>query len=261
MMTPGAIFTELKKELGSINPYMAIVDSSVRIFLDDAKVSVSPSKFIAAKAKLLGYGRLYLDQLELERTKQFVYVSHIAFINSKAEVACEKIRKQPLVRKPIAAVEGDYLRQVVRVLHASRNDSSTIVNDDMAMGELVDVGDVAIIDYYRKLRNENFHGGKVSTAYSFGQPQVANIAAKYGCTPSQPGNLNSQDMILLSKVWQQVILDLCVKSLDPEKDVLPLVAKRYKGITGDRRAKGIIQHLQQEYLLDSYSANELFLKM
>ncbi|NMN78404.1 hypothetical protein AF70_00039820 [Pseudomonas sp. KD5] len=260
-MTPGAIFTELKKELGGVNPYMAIVDSSVRIFLDDAKTHVSPSKFMAEKAKLLGYGRLYLDQLELERAKQFVYISHVAFINSKAEVACEKIRKQPLVRKPVSAVEGDYLRQAIRVIHASRNGSSTIMNDDLAMGELVGIGDVAIIDYYRKLRNENFHGSKVNTAYPFDQTQISHIVSRYGVAPSQSGSLNSQDMILLSKVWQQVIFDLCVKSLHPENDVLPVVAKRYKGITGDRRAKGITQHLQQEYLLDSYSAHELFLKM
>ncbi|KOX63733.1 hypothetical protein AA303_17805 [Pseudomonas psychrophila] len=257
-MTPGLIYTELKKELGSVNPYMAIVDASVRFLLNEADTASQPHKFISEKARSLGYGRLYLKDLALDRAQQFVYISHLAFINSKAEVACDRIRKQSLVLPPVMAVEGDYLREAVRVLHASRNGTSTIINNDIALGDFVDVEDVVVVDYYRKLRNENFHADKVKSKYPFDHAQLAAISEKYGFLPSEPGSLSSQDMVLLSMVWQNIIFKLCSNALDPIRDIMPVVSKRYKGIIGGRKERGIIQHLRQEYLLDSYAASELF---
>lgn len=260
-MTPGAIFTNLKKELGAINPYMAIVDSSVKIFLEASKQSTNPPGFISAKAKSLGYGTLYLDQLELENSKQFVYLSHIAFMNSKAEIACERIRKQPLVAKPTINVEGDFLRKAVRVIHSSRKGTGEVCNDDMAMSRFIDASDVAVIDYYRKMRNINFHGGNSEDKDKFVEAYASTVKAKYGWLPSPFKCLKSQDMILLSKVWQRVIRDLCEKSLDPERDVLPLVVKRYSGVTGERMVNGAMKLLQQEYLLDTKAATELISKL
>lgn len=256
-MTPGAIFTNLKKELGAINPYMAIVDSSVKIFLDASKQSANPPGFISAQAKSFGYGTLYLDQLELEKSKQFVYLSHIAFMNGKAETACDYIRKQPLVAKPNVNVEGDFLRKAIRVIHSSRNGTGEVMNDDAALSSFVDASDVAVIDYYRKMRNINFHGGSSEEIVIFSETYASTVRGRYNWVPSPFGNLKAQDMILLSKVWQRVIRDLCERSLDPERDVLPLVVKRYKGATGERMLNGAIKLLRQEYLLDTSAATEL----
>lgn len=260
-MTPGAIFTNLKKELGAINPYMAIVDSSVKIFLEASKQSTNPPGFISAQAKSLGYGTLYLDQLELENSKQFVYLSHIAFMNGKAETACDYIRRQPLVAKPNVNVEGDFLRKAIRVIHSSRNRTGEVMNDDVALSNFVDASDVAVIDYYRKMRNINFHGGNSEKKEIFSETHAPTVKAKYNWAPSPVGNLKSQDMLLLSKVWQRVIRDLCERSLDPERDVLPLIVKRYKGVTGERMLNGAIKLLQQEYLLDTKAATELASKL
>lgn len=260
-MTPGSIYTELKKELGSVNPYMAVVDASVRFLLSVANSNSDPHEFISKKAKSLGYGRLYLEGLALDRANQFVYISHVAFINGKAEVACDLIKKHPLVLSPTATVDGDYLRKAIRVLHASRSRTATIVNNDNALGEFVDVEDVAVIDYYRKLRNENFHASKVGSIYPFDEARVAVIVDKYGFAPSESGSLSSQDMVLLSMIWQSVIFKLCSNALDPVRDILPVVTKRYKGLVGDRKKRGVVQHLRQEYLLDSYAAHELYLVM
>ncbi|NYH08240.1 hypothetical protein [Pseudomonas moraviensis] len=260
-MTPGAIFTSLKKELGAINPYMAIVDSAVKVFLEMSEQSTNPPGFISAKAKTLGYGTLYLEKLELERSKQFVYLSHIAFINGKAETACDNIKKQSLVAKPTVNVDGDFLRRTIRVIHSSRVGMGVVVNDDVALPDFVDASDVAVIDYFRKMRNINFHGGNSEAAEIFSNMHASAVKGRYGWLPSPVGSLTSQDMILLSKVWQRVIRDLCEKSLDAERDVLPLVAKRYRGVTSERMANGAMKFLQQEYLLDTNAANELISKI
>ena len=79
---PGQIEFFFRKELGDINPYMCLVDSAVKEIKKKAILDIDIIN------KNNGHNNIHLNHLNLDNLSYLVSMSHIAYINSKAETAC-----------------------------------------------------------------------------------------------------------------------------------------------------------------------------
>ncbi len=255
-LTPGKIERHFRRDLGDVNPHMCIVDVAVSSLLKQARISSQDDlKFITETAKEYNHPRLHIEKLNICDVSYFVYISHVTFINSRAELACKQVRQlEGMLKKAKEHAEGDFLRKTIYVIKASKEgkeklDKATAVDEEI--NSIVGTLNVSIIDYFRELRNTQIHmAERESKNIKEARRHVSDEEAlrEYGASLSASGLLTASDILLLSKVWQKVIKDICRNCLDNTK-VYQELKELYRGISNkERRLNKIRQTLKQEYL-------------
>jgi hypothetical protein len=266
MEKPGMIERNFRKELGEINPYLCLVDSAVCCLITKTKSESNKAKFLRKVTENYGHYNLYTEHLNLDYLSKFVHSSHIALINSKAELACKQLREiiwidknNELKEEVRDNIKGDFYRRTILEIHCykegnssfakAKKDADKKVNEEI-FADYIGGLELKVLDYFRHIRNYVLHGSNNNTTLleDFKLIDQHLLHKKYHLHLNQPVNLTFTDVLLLSKVWQESVREMCRKSLKGS-DILEYLNHRYQGVTSKNRKKnGIIQTLKQDYL-------------
>jgi len=252
---PGRIESQFRHELGAINPYLCLVDSAVEFFLEETEAKPDKAKFLRIIAGKYGHHHLYTEHLDMNDLRKFVHLAHIALINSKAEAACKRIQKiKMMLNESKDFAEGDFLRKTIAIVHSSKKGDSNLAKNvkHKTFEDYVGKTELGIIDYFRIIRNTEFHSLKDESLNKlleiYNSTDQDFLKKAYKSKLNKPEEINSKDVLLLSKVWQKSIKEICRKCLNMEK-VYEELKSLYKGISSDKRRKTkIIQSLKQDFL-------------
>jgi len=252
---PGRIESQFRQELGAINPYLCLVDSAVEFFLEETEAKSNKAKFLRVISGKYGHHHLYTEHLRINDLRKFVYLTHIALINSKAEAACKRIQKIKMMldeSKNIA--KGNFLKKTIAIVHSSKKGNPNLAKnvEDKILEDYVGETELRVINYFTTIRNNEFHSSedkslnKLLEIYNSIDQDLLRKA--YKSKLNKPEEINSKDILLLSKIWQKSIKAICRKCLDMEK-VYEELKSLYKGISKEERRKNkIIQSLKQDFL-------------
>lgn len=253
---PGIIERQFRHELGAINPYLCLVDSAVEFFLEETEAKSDKAKFLRIIAGKYGHHHLYTEHLCINDLRKFVYLAHIALINSKAEAACKRIQKiKMMLKESKNSLTGDCLRKTITIVYFSKEGHHELEKkvEDKIAEDYVGKTEFRVIDYFRLIRNNEFHPSKkdenlnniLKIYNSIDQDFLRKV---YQSKLNKPEEINSKDVLLLSKVWQKSIKEICRKCLNMEK-VYEELKLQHKGISKEERRKNkIIQSLKQDFL-------------
>lgn len=254
-----AIEIAFRKELGRVNPYICVIDIAASELVNNSQKSE-----IEALSKKYGHARLDVEHLDMQKINQFIHLSHLAFINSRSDAFCDDVIEFLIALSSFPKglsnkARGDKLRKTIAVLHASKNSNVELVKnlDEEIIKNYTGSVELEVVDYYRNIRNKEFHGGldKVSendSRLSGFDPE--SIKQKYKYKPNEPTKLNIKDVILYSRVWQDlakeirnnlvgILLDLVGIDL-----IVSKLCNRYKTYNHQRRDNAITQTLRLDYL-------------
>lgn len=179
----------------------------------------------------------------------------MAFINSRADRFCDEVRefqKELTNDKSSPNLDGlDKLRKTIyKVVSSKSNDGEPPDKMDQAMyEEYAGAVELKIVDYYRGIRNTEFHGGNdgCDTKLPFSTEELCKINDAYKYTPKIFANLTSRDVILYSQAWQNIAVSLCGKLVDI-KEVIRKLCLKYSTHLPTRRENAITSTLKQDYL-------------
>lgn len=252
---PGRIESQFRHELGAINPYLCLVDSAVEFFLEETEAKPDRAKFLQIIAGKYGHHHLYTEHLGMNDLRKFVHLAHIALINSKAEAACQRIQQIKIMLKESKNIaRGDFLRKTIAIIYSSKKGDYKLAEnvEHETFENYVGKTELEIIDYFRIIRNTEFHSlkdKKLNTLLEiYNSTDQDFLKKEYKSKLNKPEEITSKDVLLLSKVWQKSIKKICKKCLNMET-VYGELQSTYKGISNDERRKNkIIQSLKQDFL-------------
>jgi len=270
--TPRDIETKFRQSLGAIGPLMCLAEIASKELMN------MDTNDLHKLVKEYEHNKLKISHIELSDVSLYVNLAHIAYINSRADHFCDevtKFNKKEIDRKNKKDKEEqkktkkntkekknneqsynidsiDFLRKSVFLVHARNNKlkkSTTKLDEDVYV-EYLGQEELWIIDYYRKLRNIEFHGGVSGNEppLTLDEDQKQRIYKKYKFSPSDFMNLSVRDVILYSQAWQAVAVLLCSKIVEIDGDLLDRLRKKYKNPNIERRNNALRQKLKQDYL-------------
>ena len=73
---PARIESQFRRELGTINPYLCLVDSAVEFFLEETEAKPDKAKFLRIITGKYGHHRLYTEHLGMNDLRRFVHLAH-----------------------------------------------------------------------------------------------------------------------------------------------------------------------------------------
>lgn len=247
--TPRELEKSFRKTLGYINPLMCVADIATQELLN--KNNPLEINEISKKYK---HKRLNIEKLDLADVSLYVNISHIAFINSRAEAftqqASKFVKKNTRNSKSYNTDQLDFLRKAIFQIHARNNNLSESINDlkEIEYESYAGKVELEIIDFYRKIRNIELHGGSESNPSSLSEESIKFIRSKYRYEPNNINSLNIRDVILLSQAWQTVAVNLCSKLVVIDNNFLSLLKKKHNGTNQIRRNTAIRNTLAQDFL-------------
>lgn len=258
-MVPRSIETRFRKELGEVTPYISIVDISAKELISN----LSPNK-IENISKLYGHKRLSTKHLNLEKTEQFIHLSHLAFISSRADKLCDEVRayqkestnddSSPNLK------ELDKLRRTIYFLHNSKKsqDSTPDNKDNINYSYYTGAIELKIADYFRKLRNLEFHGGvsEKEDVPTLSEQDIIKIKEIFKHKPNKYNELTTRDVILFSQAWQNIAINLCRNLFDID-DIVKKLCKTYSNQAAARRDNAISSKLRRDYLQSDEEINRI----
>jgi hypothetical protein len=251
LRTPRDIETKFKKRIGTITPYMSLIDIASQEFAKQNSID-------ELTTLVRGYGHKKLSVTSLELTKMAVYIniSHIAFINSRADGFCDDVKQfnktLSLDGKSYGIESVDKLRKTIFLVHARKANikvTETTLNEktyQMYVGKT----ELMVVEYYRNLRNVEFHGGLESSdkQVQLSTEDLNSINEVYKWKPSKFTEISVRDAILYSQVWQQIAINLCRNLVEIDSEFIKELCEKYRTSSESRRNNAISQKLQQDYL-------------
>lgn len=256
--TPASIERKFRKYLGAVNPYLVLIEIATKEFKLKKETSI---KDVAEKH---GHYNLHYNHLSLDKLDMFVHLSHLAFIGSRNDLLCEdiinfcsmesfnfnKLGRMDALRKMVScihifnSIDKEHEKQNIKLSLNSNPRDNTIFID--YIGEV----DLKIVDYYRKIRNAEIHGGleeKWEENDNLTELCKNKIEEVYDFRPSEFNDLTSEDVILYSIALQKIAKKLCSKLTGIEylkSEVLPQLLNN----KSNRRNTSITNHLREVYL-------------
>jgi hypothetical protein len=263
--TPRDLETKFRQSLGAIGPLMCVADIATHELIKNNDIA-SVSKL----TKTYNHKRLNVTHVNLEGVSLYVNLAHIAYINSRADLFCSEVNK--FSKKTNNAKNSkdndsynidsiDFLRKAVFLVHARKNElkKSTTKLDDSVYIDYLGQEELWVIDYYRTLRNVEFHGGinKDECINSLDESIKIEIQKKFNFYPNSFNNLNIRDVILFSQAWQSVAKKFCSKLITIDNALLEKIKAKYTNDDETRRNNALRQKLKQDYLQPEYIINIL----
>jgi len=260
--TPAKIERDFRKMLGAVNPYMCLVDVAVKELIKNYK-----KQDIHIQAKEHGYPNIITEHINLSSLSQLVHLSHLIYIQSKAEETTKKILNLSRANKS-KCTKGSFLDKAICGIHCKKNPSYTppLGNNQLTKNYL-GIEETLIVDYYRLIRNHIAHGdkgsSKINTYFSenFNEDILNKIKNKFGFTPNTVNNLTENDVYLASISWQSCIKKLSKQCINIKEDIMPDLLKKYKKHTKKRKQSSIRNTLKIEYLLSDKEIKDIITSM
>lgn len=269
---PREIFYRFKQNLGKINPYMTFTDVAVHDLIDDYNQhGFSHLKVQCAKRNHRIYDKSDYDMSKILR---FTHLAHIAYIQSCGEQTCSEIRKHELIKKHERFetkegeksysdfAKGDFLRQTIFLIYAI-DKKFTAEECKAKEGKLTDKEysnyvselDIKLLDYYRDIRNSEFHSKKEEKKYDFSQLDIELIKKQYTFIPNK--EIDFTDVVLLSKAWQSCIKSLCENFIHVERDIIPLLNFEFEKYSLSRQRSKTISELKQNFFINDETIQKI----
>lgn len=258
--TPRDIETQFRHSLGAIAPLMCVAD----IAAQELSSNLSSDEVIELSKKYK-HKRLNVRDVDLSEVSLYVNLSHIAYINSRADLFCNNVviyvKKITDNSNSYNIDSIDFLRKAIFQVYVRKNNINKKVKklDEDIYSSFAGQEELLIIDYFRKMRNIEFHGG-VSTeneTLSLTKNNKIEIMKKFKHCPRGFSDLGIRDVILYSQAWQSVAKNFCSKLVDIDSEFLSKVTKKYKNYDEERRNNALRQKLKQDYLQSDSTINRL----
>ncbi|MUK67338.1 hypothetical protein [Aliivibrio fischeri] len=249
--TPRDIVTKFKKRIGTVGPYMCLVDVASQ---ELAKNNTNEN--LTKLIKGYGHQRLSITELELKKMSIYVNLSHLAFISSRADSFCDDIKTfnktLKINEKSYNIKSTDKLRKTIFLVHARKVDlkeTEVSLTDDV-YNQYVGKTELIIVDYYRKMRNVEFHGGldQADEQVTLTEAELGQICLEYNHRPNTFTNLTVRDVILYSQAWQKLAINVCQNLVDIDDQLISQLCEKYKDSSATRRDNAISKKLKQDYL-------------
>ena len=263
---PSEIFLRFKKELGEVNSHLCIVDAAMQRLAHDYARSPNKIEFLRLCTRCHGHRHLASDKLDFDFSIRLAYISQIALLLSRLEQLCRSIGKHPFINKNLKErMVGDFLRRAIWLVAASREGEKLPTPiEDSVTSRYLDPLDIGIFDFYRTMRNLELHPATPSSPKNdVNLDQHGNLAAAYSkidqdrCkaefnyTPTLSDLLSFRDVLLVSMSCQRIARSLCRSIVDPERDLLPELKRKFANQANKRRNNAARALLSQSFLLDS----------
>ncbi|EWH06635.1 hypothetical protein AT00_09255 [Pseudoalteromonas lipolytica SCSIO 04301] len=245
---PREIEVKFKHALGAIGPLMCVADIAT-----SELVSSSSNKEISDLSKKYNHRNLNLEKVELEKVGLYVNLAHIAYINSRAELFCEDvigfIKKHTGNKESYNVDSVDFLRKSIFQIHARKHNIPKKVKS-LSENDYISYSgkeELEVIDYFRKIRNIEFHGG-VEKSTPIDADTNEDIFKKFKHRLVAFHQITIRDVILYSMAWQSAAKNICSKLVDIDNDLLVKIKKKYSNDDQERINNAMRQKLSHDYL-------------
>lgn len=259
--TPAKIEQNFRKMLGSINPYMCLVDVAVKEMIKNYK-----KQDIHIEAKKHGYPNLRTEHMNLTRLSQLVHRSHLLYIQSVAEVATKDLVKIAEASSMVSESKVSFFNRAIQQIDNKKYNHSKCKDSNKCTQNYVGIEETLVINYYRKIRNDFVHGNTdfLESKKYFNDNLNNNlntIKCKFGFAPNPVNSLTENDVYLSSFVWYSCIKQLSEKCIDIPRDIMPDLIEKYKNYTLKRKQSSIKNILKLEYLLKDKEIDDILKTM
>lgn len=258
------------KQLGQVSPLLWVLNVAAQRFSDEVVNSPSPDKAIRHLLSQCGAGKVYVSAECIPAAINQLHRAHIAYVIARADRLCYELRHHANVRgesRQNVPKKGDFLRWTVATLLMNHIPTPTIEfpPSDTTMVSIFPDATLALLDYYRLCRNEEFHDELGESADSgavkaFAELPIVKIKAAFGKVPNAPNALTIKDAILCSKAWQDASTYLC-QLLVWEELAECLLRKRFSGLQMTRRRNGAEQFLRVECLSTEHRIRDMIQRL
>jgi len=261
---PVEIYRKFKKELGEVDSHLCLIDAAIQDLALAQKESPNGAAFLRQRTLEHGHRRLSTDNLDLHFAMRLAYTSQVALLQSRLEQLCRILKRHCLINVKLNEVaEGDFLRRTLWLIAASREDEKlpATIEETIAL-RYVDSLDLAVLDYYRIMRNLELHAvsdakGNCSRAAAddnltgyYSKIDVNRCKSELGYVPTLKGEMSFIDVLIVSKSCQRVARSLCRSIINPQRDVEPELRRKFGSFAADRRLNAAKALMNQTYLLD-----------
>lgn len=272
------LWRNFQKHLGEVNVNFCSIDSALAEALQQAQATGRPELQLQQWTTKRGY-HLQFKTLPVLHAPLGLY--GIVFLHQVVETLYDNIndfaKSRDLFKRfdpegQDACPKGeDILRKLVRKLNLVKScaqgmpDYKKESNEDRNKREkefrdTIGGIETILMDYFRLLRNAAVHANGMSDASKHYEESVVqelvNIRKNYRVHPSMPSGISVTDMILCSKVLQNVARVLCIMVRpNVEQEILPYLQARFARFNNPaRRRNAIVGALQTDYLLEQSEA-------
>ena len=262
--TPREIEKQFRNNLGQINPYMCLVDVAVKNMIKQFEKDE-----IHNISKQYGYPNIITEHMNLNSLSQLVHLSHITYIQSKAEEATKNIVKIANIRDGLKkSGNGNFFDKAIHKVHYTKNESlEPQLQDEITKPlttQYIGRKETLIINYYLKIRNRTIHSDKEKSDININnyfKGYLNKIEKEFGFIPNPINLLTENDVYLLSLVWQSTIKKFTKQCINIKRDILPEQMKKYRGTTLKRKQASIRNFLKLEYLISDEELNDIISEM
>ncbi len=246
--SPRDIEVKFKHTLGAIGPLMCVADIASNELINGSK-----NDDISKLSRKYKHRNLNLEKVDLANVSLYVNLAHIAYINSRAEMFCDDVID--FIKEHTGNSESynmdsmDFLRKCIFHVHARKNNLPNNVKKPSEIEFASYSGNVEllVIDYFRKLRNVEFHGG-IDESIPIGVEDNKLIFKKFGHYLRAFHEIEVRDVILYSMAWQSAAKNICCKLVDIDNEFLERVKRKYSNSSPERLNNAIRQKLIHDYL-------------
>lgn len=250
---PLEMFRNFKRELGEINSHLCLVDAALQDFALSHVQSLDGPAFLHRQTLAHGHRRLVTDNLDLKLSLRLAYTSQIALLLSRLEQLCKVIQKHGLINPKLKELmEGDFLRRTIWLIASSRDgEKVTIPLPEEVAFRYISPLDLAVFDFYRKMRNAELHAAIGSDLTEFhSKINLEHCRLELGHVPTPQSDLSFKDVLVVSKSCQRIGHSVCRAVVDPKRDIIPELKRRFGSHSVDRRQNAARSLMLQTYLLD-----------
>lgn len=255
--SPRDIEVKFKNSLGAITPLMCIADiasNEIRHNLSKDEITLLSRKY--------KHRNLNIEKIDLKQVSLYVNFAHIAYINSRAEIFCEDIvdfiKNRTKTNKEYKVDSTDLARRSVFFVHARKNDIP-ISTKKLSEAEYIyyfGEAELLVIDYFRRLRNCEFHGG-VNSSLKIPNDHDSLITSKFGHSLRVFHEIDVRDVILYSMAWQSAAKNICSKLVSIDNELLEKIKRKYSKSSEQRLNNAMRQKLSHDYLQSAAYINIL----
>ncbi|KAE9635719.1 hypothetical protein [Aeromonas veronii] len=246
--SPRDIEVKFKRSLGVIGPLMCVADMASKELINKT-TNDDMSKLL----KRYNHRNLNLKKVDLSNVRLYVNLAHIAYINSRAEMFCEDVVE--FIKVHTGNSENynmetlDFLRKCIFHVHARKKHlpKNTKKPSENELFSYSGKEELLVIDYFRKLRNSEFHGG-VEDIISVDEEDNELIFKKFGRHLCDFHQIDIRDVILYSMAWQSAAKKICSKLVNIDAKFLDDLKRRYVNLSPERLNNAMRQKLTHDYL-------------
>lgn len=245
---PRDIEVKFKHSLGAIGPLMCVADIA-----SNELINGSNNDDISKLSRKYKHRTLNLDKVNLANVSLYVNFAHVAYINSRAEMFCDDVIE--FIKQHTGNSESynmdslDFLRKCIFHVYARKNNLPKNAKKPSEIEFASYSGDeeLFVIDYFRKLRNVEFHGG-IDENSPVAEEDNKLIFKKFGHHLRAFHEIEVRDVILYSMAWQSAAKNICCKLVDIDNVFLERIKRKYSNSSPERLSNAMRQKLTHDYL-------------